>query len=244
MNISQLRMGRHLYAGLLAILLSLASSTATAVEVPGYPANIHEYDSRELAMLPPYCIYTQSYRETVPGGNNQVEIDRWYSVLGKTFHAMHHYCWGLMKTNRAIFLVRNSKDRQFLLMDAISEFDFVIRSATPDFVLLPEIYTKKGENLVRLGKAEGVVEFQRAIGIKPDYWPPYAALSDHFKQIKDIPKAREWIEKGLSAVPGAKPLQQRLIELRGGSGQSTGEQIRSNPQVPADAAGSRSLPKP
>lgn len=228
---------------LLFISIISWGNSGYAVEIPGYPTNLLDYDARELAMLPRYCIYTQDFRGKAPGGNNPVEIDRWYSVLGKAFHGMHHYCWGLMKTNRAIFLVRNQKDREFLLTDAIGEFDFVLRSAPPDFVLLPEIYTKKGENLVRLGRAEGVVELQRAIRIKPDYWPPYAALSDYFKQIKDIPKAREWIEKGLSVVPDAKPLRQRLADLAGGAGQKTDGLPRSGLQVPAEATGARPLPK-
>lgn len=205
-------------AGLLLLSLVPFSDPVFAAEIPGYPANIHEYDPREIAMLPRYCIYTQSYRDTVPGGNNQSEIDRWYAVMGKAFHAMHHYCWGLMKTNRAIFLARNQRDRQFLLVDAIGEFDYVIRSAPPDFVLLPEIYTKKGENLIRLGRPEGIVELQRVVGLKPDYWPPYAALSDYFVQVKDLAKAQEWLEKGLAASPEATALLRRKAELNRGKG--------------------------
>ena len=50
------------------------------------------YDPREVAMLPRYCAYTQGFRDHVPGGNNPAEIQRWYSMLGETFNAMHHYC--------------------------------------------------------------------------------------------------------------------------------------------------------
>ncbi len=55
---------------------------------PGYPDAIEAFDPREVAMLPGYCKYTQTYRDSVPGGNNQVEIEKWYRALGPTFHPL------------------------------------------------------------------------------------------------------------------------------------------------------------
>ena len=165
-------------------------------------------------MLPRYCIYTQLFRDNVPGGNNKDEIDRWYLIMGDTFNTMHHYCWALMKTNRATLLARTGQLRTFYLSDSINEFDYVIQRAKPDFVLLPEIHTKKGENLIRLGRGPlGILELLRAIELKPDYWPPYAAMSDHYKATGDIQKAREVLEKALSFSPDAKALKRRLTEL-------------------------------
>jgi tetratricopeptide (TPR) repeat protein len=167
-----------------------------------------------MDMAPPYCRHTQLFRGVVPGGNNQAEIERWESVLGETFIHMHHYCAALIETNRALFASRSRKERLFYLDHSIYEFDYIIRNATPDFKLLPEIFTKKGENLVRLDKgAQGIAEFQRAIALKPDYWPPYAYISDYFKEVGDVAAAREWLEKGLSVSPNAKALRQRLAEL-------------------------------
>jgi tetratricopeptide (TPR) repeat protein len=184
-------------------------------DIPGYPNDVrYGYDPRELALLPRYCIYTQLFRDNVPGGNDSAEIKRWYSVMGGGFHHMHHYCWGLMKTNRALFLVHSQRYRTFYLSSAIAEFNYVIRMAPPDFKMLPEIFTKKGENLIRLDKGpEGILEFQRAIELKPDYWPPYAAMSDYYSKIGDLAKAREWLEQGLSASPNTKALTRRLAEL-------------------------------
>ena len=165
-------------------------------------------------MLPRYCIYTQMFRGIVRGGNDPAEIKRWYTVMGDTFHHMHHYCLGLMKTNRATILARSRYDRDFYLRDAIVEFDYVIERAPADFVLLPEFFTKKGENLLRLGKpAQGMAEFQRAIELKPDYWPPYEAISDHYMSTGDIAKAREALEKALSFSPESKSLKRRLTEV-------------------------------
>jgi len=198
----------------LGVILAAGVSTYAQNITPGYPANITAFDHREVATLPRYCAYTQIFRDRVPGGNNPAEIQRWYSILGETFHAMHHYCLGLMKTNRGVILARDEQSRRFYLTDSIVEFDYVIDRAPPDYVLLPEILMKKGENLIRLGQgAKGNLQLLRAIELKPDYWPPYAVLSDYYKSAGDLKNAREVLEKGLSASPEAKALKERLANL-------------------------------
>jgi tetratricopeptide (TPR) repeat protein len=181
---------------------------------PGAAAQ-SQFDPKQLAMLPPYCKYTQLYRQNVPGGNDPQQIERWASVLGQeNFIHMHHYCLGLESANRALFFSSTKQDRDRELTTAVREFDYVVDRVAPDFALLPEILTRRGENLLRLGNApQGVVDLNRAISLKPDHWPPYAALSDYFKALGDFASAREWVEKGLSAAPGTKALQRRLTEL-------------------------------
>ncbi|MFM9887345.1 MAG: tetratricopeptide repeat protein [Burkholderiales bacterium] len=165
-------------------------------------------------MLPNYCIYTQIFRDRVPKGNDQAAIQRMYAQLGPTFHALHHYCWGLMKTNRALLLAQDETTRQFYLRDSLGEFDFVIQRASADFILLPEILSKKGQNLIRLGEGnKGIVEFERAIELKPEYWPPYGHLSDYYKSTGNLKLARHWLTTGLAVSPGAKGLTSRLSEL-------------------------------
>lgn len=182
--------------------------------VSGYPQDIGAYDVREVAMLPRYCIYTQYFRDKVPGGSDQATIDGWYAQLGTAFHAMHHYCWGIMKTNRAVLLTSDRVTRQFYLSDSIGEFDYVIEHVPPDFVLLPEILAKKGENLIRLGRGSAAIaELQKATELKPDYWPPYAHMSDYFKEVGDKARAREVLQAGLRSAPDAAALQNRLAQL-------------------------------
>jgi tetratricopeptide (TPR) repeat protein len=206
------RFVKFLYVGL--VFGSGLAADALAADIPGYPDQIEAYDSREVAMLPRYCRYTQLFRDHVPGGNDKVEIDRWYATMGPGFHAMHHYCWGLMKTHRALFLARNQQIKTFYLGSSINEFDYVLQNSPADFIMRPEILTKKGENLIRLGKAvSGVEELERAIELKADYWPPYAALSDYHKSKGDLPQARELLEKALAFAPDAKGLTNRLAEL-------------------------------
>jgi hypothetical protein len=210
-----------------AALLALSGVAAQAQEIPGYPTNWDAYDPREVALLPPYCVYTEMFRmKRVPGGENPDEFARWQSLLGKsTFHHLHHYCWALMKTNRGLFLAREPWLRQSYLGYSIEEFDYVIERAPDDFLLLPEILTKKGENLVRLKKGPvAMMSFERAAELKPDYWPPYAHMSDFYKSTGDMAKAREMLEKGLSFAPDALALKRRLAEL--GAGKPAGKSLQ------------------
>jgi tetratricopeptide (TPR) repeat protein len=207
---------RTMFRAALAMgVLAGAAASASAAGIPGYPENIREYDAREVSMLPRYCVYTQDFRNHIPGGGNLDEIRRWRSKMGNAFEAMHHYCWGLMETNRAMLLARNPQDRKFYLGSAIGNFDYVIHNSPPDFIMLPEILTRKGENLLRLGRsAQAVQALEQAIALKSDYWPPYAQLSDFYKANGDPGKARETLEKGLALTPDAKALNRRLVELK------------------------------
>jgi tetratricopeptide (TPR) repeat protein len=182
---------------------------------PGYPERVEGYDRREVAMLPRYCLHTLGFRMArVPGGEDQATTDRWYAFLGPTFNGLHHYCWGMMKTNRAMILARTREGRISYLNSANGEFDYVIQRAPRDFVLLPEIVTKKGENLIHLGRGQvALLVLEEATKIKPDYWPPYARMSDYLKDQGDIARAREVLEKGLAAAPDAQALKRRLAEL-------------------------------
>jgi tetratricopeptide (TPR) repeat protein len=190
----------------IALLAMLHGSSAVAQS---------QYDPKQLAMLPPYCKYTQLYRQNVPGGNDGPQIERWGSILGAdNFNHLHHYCFGLEHTNRALYFTSTKQDRNFELSSSIREFDYVLARVPPEFVLRPEILTKRGENLLRLGNGpQGALDLSRAIELKPDHWPPYAALSDYYKALGDLQSAREWAEKGLAAAPGTKALQRRLTDL-------------------------------
>jgi hypothetical protein len=199
---------------LLVMLVSAGHSWAQA-PIPGYPDTIDAFDPREVAMLPPYCPYTHYFRLKVPGGSNVSETERWRTRLGSgNFEHIHHYCFALMKTNRAVLLARSSESRTFYLNDSLLEFDYVIERVSPDFLLLPEIMTKKGENLLLLGRVPvGVYHLEKATQLKPDYWPPYAKLADHYKETGEIEQARKALESGLAANPGATALSRRLETL-------------------------------
>lgn len=210
---------KHLSMLLGALVILLAVPTWSAGQgIPGYPDSILEFDPREVARLPPYCIYTAHFRENVPGGMNKEESQQWQTILGDVFQTLHHYCWALMYLHRAKFLAPDARTRGWNYSSAIHDIDYVLNYVNAkgrhDFVLLPEILTKKGEALVGLGRgARAVAEFERAIELKPDYWPAFAQISDYYKSIGDLTKAREALESGLSRSPQAKGLERRLREL-------------------------------
>jgi tetratricopeptide (TPR) repeat protein len=206
--------GRNVYriAGLLLALASCGAARAEEPMAPGYPDDFYALDAREVRLLPPYCIHGQYFRDKY--GRNDVERERWEAALGPTFWHVHHYCFGLLKTNRALLLTRTKQYREFYLRDSIVEFDYVIDRAPADFVLLPEILTKKGENLVRIGRGEfAVIAFERATELNPSFWPPYAQLADYYKGQGQNDKAREVLKSGLAHSPDAQALQRRLNEL-------------------------------
>jgi tetratricopeptide (TPR) repeat protein len=199
---------------LLAALLSIVEAASAQAPIPGYPNQVTEYDAREVALLPRFCTYTQDFRERVPGGNDREQIERWRALMGPSYEAMHHYCWGLMKLHRATILARDATTRRFYYGSAVDEFDYVLRNVRPDFAMLPEILTKRGEALLGAGRApQAIAEFERAIELKPDYWPSYARLSDYYKSTGDLAGARQILGRGLARSPDAKGLLRRLKEL-------------------------------
>lgn len=173
------------------------------------------YDPKVVAMLPPYCKYTQLYNRHVVGAD-RAQIARWESLMGtQNFQHMHHYCWGLTHTNWALYASNSKQERDRELRQSVTEFDYVLRNVAPDFALLPEVLTVRGENQLRLENGpQGLNDLHRAIELKPDHWPPYAALSDYYKALGELDLAREWVEKGLSVAPGTRALERRLSELR------------------------------
>ncbi len=207
-------MTRRFYraAAIYAVVFGI-SSPGFAQDVAN-PSSVTAYDPREVALLPKYCIYTQLFRQHVPGGNDAEQLQAWRAIMGATFEAMHHYCFGLMKTNRAMLHGLNRDQRRFYLTDALDEYDWVLTRAPNDFILLPEIFVKKGVNLVRLDKGPiAILQFERAIELKPDYWTAYGELSDFYKQQGNIAGARETLERGLVHSPDSPGLKRRMTEL-------------------------------
>jgi tetratricopeptide (TPR) repeat protein len=201
-----------------ALALFCVSGGSAAQSIPGYPESIGEFDPREVARLPPYCIYTAHFRENIPAGMNPVESRRWQALFGEVFQTLHHYCWGLMYLHRAKFLAREERIRRFNFGAAIHDFDYVLNFVEArklyDFVLLPEILTRKGEALVGLGRgARAIAEFERAIELRPDYWPAYAQLADYYRDSGEVDRAREVLHAGLARSPDTPALTRRLKEL-------------------------------
>ncbi len=182
--------------------------------VPGYPESFYAFDPREVAMLPAFCKHTEYFRQKVPGGADAEQVAKWRSIIGDPFVHIHHYCFALLKTNRAVLLTRTAYYRNWYLQDSLGEFQYVLDRVPQNFILLPEILTKRGENLVRLNQGPvGALDFERAIELNSTYWPAYAQLSDHYKGLGQIDKARTVLLSGLEHSPDTPALTRRLADL-------------------------------
>jgi len=214
---------RH-YVG--SVLGAAALSLALGAPLQAYAQERDYNNPREMTMLPEYCKYTMFFRDHVPGGSNRSMVERWSAVMGPTFNHMHHYCWALMSTNRALLIARTKEQRGYALNASIPDFDYVIERAPADFSLMPEFLTKRGENLLRLERTgEGMADIDRALSIKPNYWEAYVALSDYYRDKGDIAKAREWAEKGLAVSPNTRPLQRRVAQFDAAQGKHKSDPV-------------------
>jgi tetratricopeptide (TPR) repeat protein len=199
---------------LVALAIWVVASPSPAQEIAGYRNDVYAADPREMAKVPGYCAYTLLFRDATPGTNKLEMFNAWKEKVGDSFIHMHHYCAGLIKANRALLLARDRATRQFYLNDAIIEYDYVITRVPDTYILLPEILTKKGEVLLQLDRGPvGVYHFERAIELKPDYWPPYAQLADYYQKSGDLRQARQILEAGLAKMPEAQPLVRRIEGL-------------------------------
>jgi tetratricopeptide (TPR) repeat protein len=215
---------------------SLATVFASATFALALLAPLHadaqrcDYSPLEQRGLPEYCRYTQNFRSCGPRATDKAEVDRWTRLMGPTFNHMHHYCMGLIDINHATYIAKSREERVSYLGHSVVEFDYVIERAPPDFSLLPEILTRKGESLIGMGRGpQGVAALRGAIDVDPSYWLPYATISDYYKETGDLAKAREWLQKGLSVAPNARGLTRRVAEL-----DSTQAGRRKNATPPAE----------
>ena len=128
--------------------------------------------------------------------------------------AMHHYCVALVHMMRAEKLTTPKRSRDYHWSEVISEIDYVVQRAEPNFVLLPELYKNRARALFKLGKiVEGEEMCRRALSAKPDYWPAYIEWADALVQAGRSADARKVLEEGLQRSSDPRPIRARLAEL-------------------------------
>ncbi|ACV34786.1 tetratricopeptide repeat protein [Accumulibacter sp.] len=180
---------------------------------------MYETTDAERAVLPIYCKDTQGFAGYGDkwGSNASPLAKKWVAQMGETFWAMHHYCRGLVNRNRALRPGVPPRERKVLLEGAAGEYTYVLNNLKdPNFILLPEIYTRIGEARLLasdLGAAEKA--FSRARAIKPDYWPAYSHWAEHLMQTGRQAEAKQLVKTGLEHAPHAKMLVE-LYRLLGG----------------------------
>ena len=170
----------------------------------------------ELALMPPYCQDVQAIRWGNASFNPSPRAAYWVSLMGQTFWALHHYCWGLIHVRRSEAPGLPPVLRTGMLNTAINDYFYVINNGPRDFVLAPEIYLRIGEARLSLGQI-GLAHdaFRIARELKPDYWPAYTRWIDHLMRTDQKAAAREMAAEGLRAAPGSQELQDRFRKLGG-----------------------------
>lgn len=182
-------------------ILGLATATAAADEVKSLA---------EAYMLPPYCSGTQQIRTIT---HDPRSINEYMAIYGHTYYYLHHYCWALNTVNHVMLMedqyLRNSK-----LTYALHDIQFVLDRATPNFILLPEIYVTRARILFMLkNDSEAATALIKAIDAKPDYVPAIARLSDFYAENGDKDKAIKVLEQGIDHTKRADRLIEKLKQL-------------------------------
>ena len=196
---------RMLYAGL---IVSIGFISEACAGIDGF----REISPEEDARLPKYCEHSADRGATrVPP---TPEAQAWFDIMGPGYKAVHHYCWAMVEIWRADSFKTPPAQKTHWLTSAISNINFVIEHSPPDFILHPEIFTKRAAILVRLGKvAAASADYEKAISLKPNYWPAYVGLAQLMQKSGQVAAARSWVEKGLANAPDSQALLRLRNEL-------------------------------
>lgn len=238
---------KRLRALWLTIGLAIAATTSFAAK----PANVTR---GELALIPPYCIDTEGFSygpENSPTMSPRARA--WVGEMGRTFWSMHHYCWGLINLNRLRSGRANTPNPQYFAKQIIDEYFYVLNNAPPDFVLLPEVWTRVGEAALLAGDVGSAMDaYQKARSIKPDYWPAYAQWADFLITYKKIDEAKTLVREGLRHAPESTALMHLWVKLGGKLGEAahtvplasaaSGPSKTRKPALPAASASQGRVP--
>lgn len=215
-------------AGVVCLLLlgSLGSRAETDGEF------VKSITPGERAMLPEWCLDTQSFGYGDAYSNTSPRAGHWIGLMGKTFWAAHHYCWAQIKIQRSRSIGMPPNTREYWLNSAVADMYYVVQNATPDFVLLPEVLVRIGEAYVtqeNYAKANEV--FEKARAVKPDYWPPYVRWAEVLVKFGKKQDGLELVERVLKVAPHDAELQRQYLLLKAAPGRVVKAQVK------ADAAG-------
>jgi len=151
--------------------------------------------------LPKYCTDADTQREMI-------------RTIGGRWGGIHHYCWALVDIAKAQRAMIGPQSREFHYRNAIGNIDYVLIRTDPDFVLRPELLTRRAEVLHKLKREEEAEDaFREAMHAKEDYWPAYRGLAELFLEQSNVDGAREVLERGLGLTNNARALKKMLDQL-------------------------------
>jgi tetratricopeptide (TPR) repeat protein len=158
----------------------------------------------EIARLPEYCSHVWGYFQDAQ------ERAKWFVRMGPVFEHMHHYCWALVKANRAETPGVDPHLRRSLYASAVGECQYVLRNfPDPAFVLRPEIFYRMGQfEAANESWIQAIEYFEQSIGSKRDYWPPYIGIANIHLRLGRRDRAVTILRAGLDVTPE----EPRLLE--------------------------------
>lgn len=195
------------------LLLGLMLTGMAGLASANKPDDISE---AEMKLLPPYCIDTMGFGYGDASFNTSPRAGHWVALMGRSFWAMHHYCWAQINMNRSRRAGIPSQTRKAIWESVRGDYGYVLKNATSDFIMLPEIYTRIGEVELLLAHPDKAGEaFARARQQKPDYWPAYSHWAEFLMKIGRRPEAMKIVISGLENAPGSKVLLEQYRVLGG-----------------------------
>jgi len=187
----------------------------TSLQISAFAAQGFGVTREELTLMPPYCTALLGQDVGLPNFKDSPLRD----TVPAGCPALNHYCYGL----KAMIRVDRNRgvDQSFWLTSAIGHF----RERTsgwekeaPTCSIRPEAYTNLGKALLRQNKAlvgQAIMNYSKALELRPDYLPAYLALSDAYLGLGKKGEALHAAEQGLKYLPDSKGLLRRFKELGG-----------------------------
>jgi hypothetical protein len=201
------------WRGLLRMVLSLSLLSMSQTGMAA-PENITD---AEMKLIPAYCRDAQTFGYGDATHNTSPRAGHWVALMGKTFWAIHHYCWAQISMSRSRRAGIPAYVRRGLWESARGDYRYVIANSTPDFILLPEIYTRIGDVELLLNNVVAADEaFGQARKAKPEYWPSYSHWAEFLMKNGRRPEAMKMVTAGLEQAPGTKALLEQF-QLLGGN---------------------------
>lgn len=173
--------------------------------------------------MPEYCPDSLAFSPRYAEGATAARQRRWVAMMGESFWDIHHYCWAIAVINRSKLTGVDKQRREYMLRDAIDDITYVLRRARPDFVLLPEIYTRLGDvQQSRERPVDALYAYEQAVQSRADYWPAYVRLADLHASLGSNEQAVTVVERGLTVLPE----QPQLLQVRNRLAQKSGKKSK------------------
>jgi tetratricopeptide (TPR) repeat protein len=174
------------------------------------PMNPATASAGELSRLPDYCNHVWGYYRDAG------ERANWFARMGPVFEHMHHYCWGMLKANRAAAPGISPTMRRTLYASAVQECHYVLRNnPDPAFVLRPEIFYRMGQwEAANESWVQAMEYYRQSIATKADYWPPYVGIAEIEMKLARRDRAIAVLDEGLKFAPDEPRLKEAMARAR------------------------------